>query len=195
MTPQDIQARLKAKFGDAVGELVTTPDAAKPTPKYFENWFTIDKKVWREAAEYLKFDRELLFDGLMCVAGIDGKEGKLTSAYFLYSYIHRHRIAVKIDCTRDDPKMPSAQPVWMHADWMERESYDLLGIVYEGHRDLRRVLLPEDWIGHPLRKDFVEPKEYRGIMTWRENLLGKLPGQSYEPGKGGTDATGTESKS
>lgn len=180
MTPQDIQARLKTKFGDAIGDLVITPDAAKPTPKYYENFFTISPKVWREAAEYLKFDRELLFDGLMCVTGLDDKV-KLTAVYNLYSYIHRHRITVKVEVTRDEPKMPSAQPVWMHADWMEREAYDLLGIVFEGHRDLRRVLLPEDWIGHPLRKDYVEPAEYRGIMTWRENLLGKLPGESYDP--------------
>ena len=185
MTPQDIQARLKAKFGDAIGELVVTSDATKPTPKYFENWFAIDRKVWREAAEYLKFDRELLFDGLMCVAGLDEKT-KLVAVYNLYSYIHRHRITVKVEVTREEPKMPSAQPVWMHADWMERETYDLLGIVFEGHRDLRRVLLPDDWIGHPLRKDYVEPTEYRGIMTWRENLLGKLPGQSYEPKAGGS---------
>lgn len=180
MNAQDIQARVKAKFGDAIGDLVTTPDAAKPTPKYFEPSFTVSPKVWREAAEYLKFDRELLFDGLMCVTGVDAKD-KLVSVYNLYSYIHRHRITVKVEVTREDPRMPSAQPVWMHADWMERESYDLLGIVYEGHRDLRRVLLPEDWVGHPLRKDYQEPTEYRGIMTWRENLLGKLPGQDYEP--------------
>ena len=180
MTQEQIRERLKQRFGDAIGELVAQADPAKPQTTYYEKWFAVDRKVWREVAEYLKNDRELLFDGLMCVAGVDAKD-KLVSVYNLYSYIHRHRITVKVEVTREDPKMPSAQPVWMHADWMERESYDLLGIVYEGHRDLRRVLLPEDWIGHPLRKDYQEPSEYRGIMTWRENLLGKLPGQNYEP--------------
>jgi NADH-quinone oxidoreductase subunit C len=178
VTPQEIQARVKSAFGEAIGDLVTTNDAAKDTPKYYEQWFSVQAKEWLEVAQYLKNDRELLFDGLMCIAAIDNKE-KLTAAYFLYSYTHRHRVTVKVDAPREDPRMPSAVPVWNHANWQEREEYDLMGIIFEGHPDLRRVLLPEDWIGHPLRKDFKEPDEYRGIMTWRENLLGKLPGGDY----------------
>lgn len=182
MNAQEIQARVKERFGDAIGDLVTTADPAKPAPPHYESWFGVQASAWRGVAEFLKLDRELLFDGLMMVAGLDNAAaGKLTAVYCLYSYIHRHRITVKVDVPREDPRMPSAQPVWMHADWMEREAYDLLGIVFEGHRDLRRVLLPEDWVGHPLRKDYQEPAEYRGILTWRENLLGKLPGESYEP--------------
>ncbi len=179
MTQEEIQARVKQRFGDAIGELVVQADPAKPQTTYYEKWFSVDRKVWREVAEFLKLDRELLFDGLMCVSSLDQKE-KLVSVYFLYSYTHRHRIAVKVDCPREDASVPSVEPVWKHADWMEREEYDLMGIVYEGHPDLRRVMLPEDWIGHPLRKDYVEPDEYRGILTWRENLLGKLPGEKYE---------------
>lgn len=179
MTPQEIQARVKSTFGDAIGDLVTTNDPAKPPMKYYENWFSCAPKQWREVAEFLKNDRELLFDGLMCVNALDNKE-RLTAIYTLYSYTHRHRISVKIDVPREEPRMPSAVAVWAHANWMEREEYDLMGITFEGHPDLRRVMLPEDWIGHPLRKDFQEPTEYRGIMTWRENLLGKLPGQTYE---------------
>ena len=179
MNAEQIQAKVKAKFGETVGDLVVTADPAKPANPHFEKHFRVDRKVWRECAEYLKYDRELLFDGLMVVGSQDNKD-KLTAVYSLYSYTHRHRITVKIDTPREDPRMPSAEPVWKHANWMEREEYDLMGIIFEGHPDLRRVMLPDDWVGHPLRKDYQEPEEYRGILTWRENLLGKLPGGKYE---------------
>ncbi len=179
MTPAEVQARVKGRFGDAIGDLVVTNDPAKEPPKAYEQWFPVARDAWRDVAAFLKSDRALLFDGLMCIGSLDNKE-RLTAVYLLYSYTHRHRIAVKVDAPREDPRIPSVEPIWKHANWMEREEYDLMGIVFEGHPDLRRVMLPEDWIGHPLRKDYVEPEEYRGILTWRENLLGKLPGGSYE---------------
>ena len=73
--------------------------------------------------------------------------------------------------SRDNPTMPTVSGVWRTAIWQEREIFDLLGVVFEGHPDLRRILLPEDWVGHPLRKDFVEPTEYHGISTKRESML------------------------
>lgn len=165
MTPTEIQARVKERFGDAIGELDETHD---------NKWFSVAAEQWREVADFLKYDRELLFDGLMTVAGVDyPDDNELHAVYLLYSYTHRHRICVKIIVDRDDPKLPSAEPIWKHANWMEREAYDLLGLIFEGHPDLRRVLLPDDWEGHPLRKDFTEPEEYRGIVTWREDLRGR----------------------
>lgn len=178
MKQEEIQARLRAKFGEGIGELVVTNDAAKPAGPHYEKWFPVDRKQWSEVAEFLKYDRELLMDGLMCVSSLDNKD-RLTAVYHLYSYTHRHRITVKVDAPRDDARIASVESVWKHANWMEREEYDLMGIVFEGHPDLRRVMLPDDWVGHPLRKDYVEPEEYRGILTWRENLLGKLPGGDY----------------
>jgi NADH-quinone oxidoreductase subunit C len=75
---------------------------------------------------------------------------------------------------REDPQVPTLENVWKSANWMEREIYDLLGVNFTGHSDMRRLLMPEDWIGHPLRKDFVEPQEYHGISTVRESPIIRL---------------------
>jgi NADH-quinone oxidoreductase subunit C len=72
---------------------------------------------------------------------------------------------------RDNPIVPTVEQVWKAANWLEREIYDLLGVTFTDHSDLRRLLMPEDWVGYPLRKDFVEPDEYHGISTRRESLL------------------------
>ena len=106
------------------------------------------------------------------MSGVDYlKDNKIQVVLHLYSYTHRHQIVAKVDVPRDNPTMPSVEGLWKAANWQEREIYDLLGVVFTGHPDLRRLLMPEDWIGHPLRKDFVEPEEYHGISTRRESLL------------------------
>jgi NADH-quinone oxidoreductase subunit C len=120
--------------------------------------------AWRAAAEFLRDDPELKFDYLRAVSGVDyPKESKLVSVYDLISTAYRHTFAVKVETPRENPHIPSVAGVWPTAEWHEREAYDLLGIVYDGHPNLTRILLPEDWQGHPLRKDYVFPKEYNGI--------------------------------
>ena len=99
------------------------------------------------------------------------KRAVIEIVYNLYSYKHRHLFALKVGAPRDNPVVPTVSTVWAHADWQEREAFDLLGLTFTGHPDLRRILMPEDWPGHPLRKDFVEPEEYHGISTSRESLL------------------------
>jgi NADH-quinone oxidoreductase subunit C len=99
------------------------------------------------------------------------KQGHIQIVYHLMSYALRHHFVLKANASRDNPVVATVSSVWSAADWQEREVFDLLGVTFEGHPDLRRILMPEDWPGHPLRKDFVEPQEYHGIPTSRESLL------------------------
>ena len=125
-----------------------------------------------DACQYLKHDPDLAFDALGNLSGVDyPKENAIQVVYHLYSYRHRHSIVLKVNANRDGPVVQSVTRVWRAANWLEREVFDLLGVEFDGHPDLRRLLMPEDWPGHPLRKDFVEPEEYHGIRTSRESLL------------------------
>lgn len=102
---------------------------------------------------FLKQDEKLQFDNLMCISGVD-EVSRLDLVYHLSSYPHRHRLGVKVSLSRENPKIPSATSLWPGADWHERETYDLYGIIFENHPDLRRILLPDDWEGFPMRRDF-----------------------------------------
>ena len=79
--------------------------------------------------------------------------------------------AVRIETDRDDPHVPTVSHLWPTADWQEREAYDMMGIVFDGHPHLVRILLPDDWVGHPLRKDYEFPLEYHGIPATTEYEL------------------------
>ena len=118
---------------------------------------------WREIAEWLKSEKNLLFDSLQCITGMDIGEDKLESRYNLHSMDHGHAIEIRIAVPVNGAKIPSIEQVWRIGDWFERETYDMVGITFEGHRDLRRMLLPEDWEGYPLRKDYDVQETYHGI--------------------------------
>ncbi len=163
MSPAGVYKKLQDQYDDAVESFET--EALDP-------FVVIKPDALVEACQFLHDDPDLAFDCLSNMSGVDYfKEDKIQGVLHLYSYAHRHKIVVKIDVPREDPSMPSVERVWKAANWLEREIYDLLGVVFGGHSDLRRLLMPEDWIGHPLRKDFVEPEEYHGISTRRESLL------------------------
>ena len=89
----------------------------------------------------------------------------------LLAHARRERVRLRVQVPADDPRVPSLFDLHPGSEALEREVYDMFGIVFEDHPDLTRILMPEDWIGHPLRKDFVEPDEYHGISTRRESLL------------------------
>jgi len=132
----------------------------------------IDKSQLVEVCRFLKNDPRLYFDMLECLSGVDDskKEGRIGVVYHLQSIPFGHRLVLKAWDTfeagqTDLPQIPSLAEVWRTANWHERECYDLMGIHFEGHPDLRRILMPEDWEGHPLRKDYQTPEFYHGIKV------------------------------
>ena len=120
---------------------------------------------WLEIAKWIQSEPSLLFNSLQCQMGIDMGEDILESRYNFHSMEHNHYLEIRIRVSRSDAKIPSVEQVWRIADWFERETYDMLGIEYTGHRDLRRILLPDDWEGWPLRKDYQEQETYHGIVV------------------------------
>ena len=83
--------------------------------------------------------------------------------WHLYSYTHGHRLVVESSVPIDNPVIDSVTSIWKGANWLERETFDLLGIQFTGHPDLRRIMMPEDWEGFPLRKDYKDPHKYQSI--------------------------------
>jgi len=116
----------------------------------------LEPKFLPDVCRFLKESPELEFDYLACVSGVDWSD-RLEVVYHLQSLSLKHKLVLKVNADRDEPKLPSLTSVWAGADFQEREAYDMFGIVFEGHPDLRRILLPEDWEGYPLRKDYVSP--------------------------------------
>ncbi len=118
-----------------------------------------------EFAKFIKTDENLLFDMYLYNAAVDYiKENILEVVNEVFSSKYLHRISFKVRISRDNPKTLSLCGVWAAANWHERETYDLMGIEFMGHPFLKRILLPEDWEGHPLRKDYTFPKSYRDIL-------------------------------
>lgn len=141
----------------------------------FDPYLRADPQAIVEICRYLRDTSGLDFEILSDLTCVDlPKEDKLQVVYHLYSYARRHQIVLKVDLPRQAPRVATVEDVWKAANWFEREVFDLFGVVFEGHSDLRRILLPEDWVGHPLRKDYVEQEEYDGISTEREPLVEKL---------------------
>ena len=152
-TVQKVSAILEKKFPDAFdGE--QNPD-----------WIQLKPKNWFEIAKWLKKNPDFYFDSLQCNTGFDLGEGNLESRYNLHSMKHLHSIEIRIKVSVEKPDIPSVESIWRVADWFERETYDMFGINFTGHSDLRRILLPEDWEGWPLRKDYKEQETYHGIVV------------------------------
>lgn len=164
MDATEIHRRLAAKIGSAIGALTTE----NPDP-----YIMVDKAAIATVGRFLKEEPDLAFDFLESIAGVDHGD-KLQLVYHLFSYQHRHAIVLKLEMPYDDVEVPSCAAVWRAADWHEREQYDLFGFAFAGHPDLRRIMLPEDWVGHPLRKAYEDPVSYHGIEHNRPNPLDQL---------------------
>ena len=127
-----------------------------------------DKMV--EVCLELRDNKNTWFDFLACLSGVDYgvEEKKFGVVYHLSSIIKKHQMVLKVfrENDRNEQNLPvfkSVSSVWRTADWHEREAFDLTGIFFEGHPDLRRILLPDDWQGYPLRKDYKNAETYKNI--------------------------------
>lgn len=157
-----------ARFGEAVHGF--TPAVDKDGPR--DAFFLVRESSIAEVTRFLRDEPALRFDFLANLTAVDWpKREVIEVVYHLVSYPHRHEIVMKTELPRRDPRVPSVSGLYKIANWLEREQYDLLGVVFEGHPDLRRLLMPDDWVGHPMRKDFREPKAYRGMPTSRPSPI------------------------
>ncbi len=155
MEPALIIERLKAQFGADIR------DAKADAPDPF---VLVNPEQVAAIGLFLRDTPELDFESLMCLSGVDYGD-RLAVIYNLHSFTHRHRFCMKADLPREPgaAELPSVAAVWPAAEWHEREAYDMVGIRFSGHPDLRRILLPDDWEGHPLRKDYQFPRQWRDI--------------------------------
>jgi NADH-quinone oxidoreductase subunit C len=166
MTTHEIHERLKARFGDDVGPL--------SEPK-IDPFCLVKKERIVEVCRFLKTEPGLEFDFLEDETAVDWpKRNVIEVVYHLLSYKLRHTLVLKVEADRAEPSVPTVEGVWKTANWFEREIYDLFGVDFPGHPDLRRIMLPDDWVGHPLRKDYQEAGGWHGINNVRENPLVEL---------------------
>jgi NADH-quinone oxidoreductase subunit C len=164
---------LSAKFGD----LITGSNLTAIDP-----WIEVAPEGLVDVCTFLRDDPSLRFNFLNCITCIDyfepdekkaaktGWQPHLELVYHLWSLPNKISLVLKVmlprwknDTPGELPEVPTVSGVWSTADWHERETYDLSGIRFLGHPNLRRILCPEDWVGYPLRKDYEMPLEYHGI--------------------------------
>jgi NADH-quinone oxidoreductase subunit C len=164
LTSQEIVEILQSACPEAIVEAVLD----SPHPHV-----VVAAEKWHDVALLLRDDPRLAMNMLRCVSGVDLlPEPSLEVVYDVMSmrpdgdarYWRNHgEIALKVRVSREDAHIRSVADVWPAADWHEREAFDLLGVTFDQHPDPRRILCPDDWVGHPLRKDYEFPTEYQGI--------------------------------
>ena len=164
MEPLEIVNRLKDKFFSEIVDVVEFRDQVS---------VSIKREKALDICRYLYDTPDIYMNYLADLCGVDYPERKyrFEVVYNLYSLKHKHRIRIKALLPEDDPTVDSVVPVWKGANWYEREACDMYGIIFNGHPDLRRILMPEDWEGYPLRKDYPlkgPEKEYKGFEETKE---------------------------
>ena len=172
MAPEETCKLLQSQFGDAI--IDTVLEGAHPYAR-------IAPEKWPEIALFLRDDPRLAFNFLRSISSLDlPADNQLACVYDLNCVPTDNptelitdtcEFAVRVVTDRDDPVIPSVAHIWATANWHEREAYDLMGIRFSGHPDLRRILCPDDWEGSPLRKDYEFPLEYHGIPGTTEYEL------------------------
>ena len=166
MTPKDIAKVLEDRFGDQITATFAESKHAR---------IHTTAEHWQDMAPFLRHDPTLQFDWLACLSGVDYvADDQFCVVYDLWSFTLKHRFAVKVYAPRrEGANFPSVADLWPTADWHEREAFEMFGMTFARHPDLRRLLLADDWVGFPLRKDYVFPREYHGIpgsveLDWQQ---------------------------
>ncbi|WP_420581876.1 NADH-quinone oxidoreductase subunit C [Reichenbachiella sp.] len=162
MTTEEFKNLIASKIGeDAV---LSIDENATPTA------LVIDSSKVEEVMTLLKDDEASFCDLLSCLTAIDNgvEVNTMEVIYNLYSIPLEHSVMIKTVIPRENPEIATVSHLWQTANWHEREAFDLFGIIFNNHPDLRRILMPADWGGHPMRKDYEEPATYRGMKTIRE---------------------------
>ncbi len=158
MLLRDIYYKLRELFGQDVLDFSDT--AIDPI-------ITINPALNLDILKYLKESEEFMFSYLMCLTGVDRNEN-IEIVYHIYSVKLNTKLTIKTKLEVNNLNIKSINMLWKGSDWMEREIFDLLGVVFIDHPNLKRILLPEDWVGYPLRKDYVFPKDYQGMNNERK---------------------------
>lgn len=177
---------LKALISEAAGaEAIREENPQAPQP-----FLVIQTDRIAQVCQELFSNPKTYFDYLSCLTGMDNgpEAGTVEVIYHLYSIPYDHHLVLKVVTERlapagDLPQVPSVAQIWRSADWHEREAYDLVGIRFTGHPDLRRILCANDWPGHPLRKDYEWPEYYHGIKVKydRHNEMNGFRGENLPP--------------
>jgi NADH-quinone oxidoreductase subunit C len=147
MTPEEVIEAIASRFGDAI---------KASEVKGVEARFDIRRERSYDVLAALK---EMGFEYLNCISSVDWiAAGELEAVYNLSSLAGTTKALVRVRVPREEPVIQSVVPLWSTANWHEREAYDLMGIWFDSHPDLRRILTSEDWVGHPLRKDYQDER-------------------------------------
>jgi NADH-quinone oxidoreductase subunit C len=146
----------RGSLGDAVQDVIE--DRGETT-------IVVDAAKIADICRYFRDTDGLEYNFLSDITAVDyyPQEPRFAVCYHIYSMIYNRRLRLKVSLPGDDPKIPTITTVWPAAGFQEREGYDMMGIIFEGHPDLRRILMPEDWEGYPLRKDYplgYEPVQF-----------------------------------
>jgi NADH-quinone oxidoreductase subunit C len=164
MTFPELKSLLTTHFGE---EIVIKAEETGAQPA-----LVIPAGRIAEVCAFLHEHEATYFDFLSCLTALDNgpAEGTMEVIYHLYSIPYEHHLVLKLSVPRNAegeplPEVPTVSGVWRTADWHEREAYDLVGIRFAGHPDLRRILCAADWVGHPLRKDYRQQETYHGIKV------------------------------
>jgi len=184
MDGQAIRQKLTQRSENWVTANGLEHDPESAESKNTDPWLEIPTDQLFDVCRFLRDEPDLQFNMLHCITAIDffepdekkaakvDWESHLELVYHISSLVHRHKIALKTKLPRwkDDvecklPEIRSVADIWRTAEWHEREVYDLSGVNFIGHPELSRILCPDDWHGHPLRKDYQVPDEYNGVTT------------------------------